>query len=237
MKKKFFTIEQEARTADVYIFGYIVSDKWYDGEVSAKSFLEEIAALDVDVIRVHIDSYGGEVSEGWAMYNALLEHPARIETYADGFVCSAALYPFLAGDSRHASILSAFYLHEVSSGAWGYAAELRAAAEEAEKLTDIGINAFVERAGLTREKVKELMEGETWLSPEEALELNIATAIIQDKSPGLQQSAKKAVMQKVFQRQEIKPAAAPKIEEQPNEGNNPKSENSMFELFAGFFNA
>lgn len=234
MAKKFYSIEQEARVADVYIFGYIVSDKWYENEVSAKGFVEEISALDVDLIRVHIDSYGGEVSEGWAMYNALREHPARVDTYADGFVCSAALYPYLAGESRNASILSAFYLHEVSASGWGYASDLRAAADEAEKLTDIGINAFVERAGLEAEKVKELMAAETWLSPEEALELNIATAIIQDNSPGIQQSAKKAVMQKLTQHRQ---AQHPKNENPPAKGDNIKPESTLCERLAGFFNA
>lgn len=234
MAKKFYTIEQEARVADVYIFGYIVSDQWYEDEVTAKSIVNEINALDVDLIRVHIDSYGGEVSEGWAMYNALREHPARVDTYADGFVCSAALYPYLAGESRNASILSAFYLHEVSSHGWGYASDLRAAADEAEKLTDIGINAFVERAGLDAEKVKELMAAETWLSPEEALELNIATAIIQDNSPGAQQSAKKAVMQRITQHRTAQP---PKNENPPAKGDNTKPESTLCERLAGFFNA
>lgn len=234
MAKKFYSIEQEARVADVYIFGYIVSDQWYEDEVTAKSIVNEISALDVDLIRVHIDSYGGEVSEGWAMYNALREHPARVDTYADGFVCSAALYPYLAGESRNASILSAFLLHEASMNAGGYAADLRAAADAVEKITDIGINAFVERAGLDAEKVKELMAAETWLSPEEALELNIVTAIIQDNSPGAQQSAKKAVMQKLTQHRAAQP---PKNENPPAQGDNTKPESTLCERLAGFFNA
>lgn len=233
MAKKFYSIEQEARVADVYIFGYIVSDQWYEDEVTARSIVNEINALDVDLIRVHIDSYGGEVSEGWTMYNALREHPARVDTYADGFVCSAALYPYLAGESRNASILSAFLLHEASMNAGGYAADLRAAADAVEKITDIGINAFVERAGLDAEKVKELMSAETWLSPEEALELNIATAIIQDNSPGAQQSAKKAVMQKLTRKRRT----APKNENTPAEGDNIKPESTLCERLAGFFNA
>lgn len=237
MAKKFYSIEQAARVADVYIFGYIVSDRWYEDEVSTKGLLEEISALDVDLIRVHIDSYGGEVYEGWAMYNALREHPARVDTYADGFVCSAALYPYLAGESRNASILSAFYLHEVSTGGYGYAADLRAAADEAEKLTDIGITAFEERAGLTREKVRELMEAETWLSPEEALELNIATAIIQDRSPAIEQSAKKDIMQALLQRRQTAPPAPPTNQQPPTEGENTKPESTLFDVLAGFFNA
>ena len=138
---------------------------WFDGDVSANSLEKQIKDLDVDEIRVHIDSYGGAVSEGWAIYNALRQHPAKVITYGDGFVASAALYPFLAGDERIASNLSAYYLHQVMVSAEGYADELRAAANEAEMMTEIGINAFVERTKMAADDVRALMEAETWLSP------------------------------------------------------------------------
>lgn len=195
--RQYFAIQQAARTADLYIFGDIVPFALFPGEVSGKSLADQLQALDVDTIRVHIDSYGGAVSEGWAIYNALREHPAKIVTYGDGFVASAALYPFLAGDERYASTLSAYFFHQVMTCAEGYASDLRAAADEADKLTDIGIRAFVERTGMTEETVRQLMDHETWLTPQEALELGVATAIIQDEAPKAQQSVKKALLQRV----------------------------------------
>ena len=167
---RYFAIQQAERTADVYIFGDIVPFAWFDGDVSAHSIVQQIQELDVDTIRVHIDSYGGAVSEGWAIYNALREHPAKIVTYGDGFVASAALYPFMAGDERYASNLSAYFFHQVMTGASGYASDLRAAADEADVLTQIGMAAFTERAGMAEEEVRQLMENETWLSPQQALE-------------------------------------------------------------------
>ena len=105
---RYFAIQQAERTADIYIFGDIVPFAFFEGDVSAHSIVQQIQELDVDTIRVHIDSYGGAVSEGWAIYNALREHPAKIVTFGDGFVASAALYPFMAGDERYASNLSAY---------------------------------------------------------------------------------------------------------------------------------
>lgn len=195
--RQYFAIQQAERTADLYIFGDIVPFALFPGEVSGNSLADQLQALDVDTIRVHIDSYGGAVSEGWAIYNALREHPAKIVTYGDGFVASAALYPFLAGDERYASTLSAYFFHQVMTCAEGYASDLRAAADEVDKLTDIGIRAFVERTGMTEETVRQLMDHETWLTPQEALELGVATAIIQDEAPKAQQSAKKALLQRV----------------------------------------
>lgn len=195
--RHYFAIQQAERTADLHIFGDIVPFALFPGEVSGSSLADQLQALDVDTIRVHIDSYGGAVSEGWAIYNALREHPAKIVTYGDGFVASAALYPFLAGDERYASTLSAYFFHQVMTCAEGYASDLRAAADEVDKLTDIGIRAFVERTGMTEETVRQLMDHETWLTPQEALELGVATAIIQDEAPKAQQSVKKALLQRV----------------------------------------
>lgn len=196
--KKYFAIQQLERSADIYIFGDIVPFAWYESDVTAASIVKQIQNLDVDEIRVHIDSYGGSVSEGWAICNALRQHPAKVTTFGDGFVASAALYPFLAGDERYASNLSAYYFHQVSVSANGYADDLRAAANEAETMTEIGIQAFVDYAGMDAQEVKDLMAAETWLSPGEALEKGLATAILADESVGFAQDAKRQILQKVL---------------------------------------
>ena len=214
--RKFFAIQQADRAADLYIFGDIVSYPWTEqGEASGMSIVNQIKNLDVDEIRVHIDSYGGSVSEGWAIYNALRQHPAKIVAYGDGFVASAALYPFLAGDERIASSLSAYYFHQVMVAASGYADDLRAAADEAEKMTEIGINAFVERTGMDAEQVRQLMEAETWMTPAQALDCGLATSITQDAALPVAQDAKKAIMQRVLNPPDEKTKTQP--EEKPKE--------------------
>lgn len=196
--KRYYAIQQLDRVADIYIFGDIVPFEFFDGDVSAAGIVDEIKDLVVDEIRVHIDSYGGAVSEGWAIYNALRQHPARVVTYGDGFVASAALYPFLAGEERVASNLSAYFFHRVSIRAEGYSDELRAAADEADMMTDIGISAFVERTNMDEAEVRQLMDGETWLTPTEALERGLATSITADAALPIAQAAKKSIMQRVF---------------------------------------
>lgn len=196
--KKYFSIQQLDRAADIYIFGDIVPWEMWPGDVSANGIVERIKQLNVDEIRVHIDSYGGSVSEGWAIYNALRQHPAKVTTFGDGFVASAALYPFLAGDERIASNLSAYYFHRVSIATEGYADELRKAADEAEQMTEIGISAFVERAGMEESTVRELMEAETWLTPAQALDYGLATSIMADDALPVAQDAKKSIMQRVL---------------------------------------
>lgn len=210
--RKFYAIQQADRAADLYIFGDIVPFAMFDGDVSAHSLEQQIKDLDVDEIRVHIDSYGGSVSEGWAIYNALRQHPAKVVSYGDGFVASAALYPFLAGDERIASNLSAYFLHQVIVSVDGNADDLRAAADEAKMMTEIGINAFVDRTGMTADEVRTLMKVDTWLTPEQALDYGIATSITQDAALPVAQDAKKAIMQRV-----LNPPDETQPEEKPKE--------------------
>ena len=213
--RNYYAIQQADRAADIYIFGDIVPFEFFDGDVSANGIRREIEALEVDEIRVHIDSYGGSVSEGWAIYNALRQHQAKVVTYGDGFVASAALYPFLAGDERIASNLSAYFLHQVIVSVDGNADDLRAAADEAEMMTEIGINAFVDRTGMTADEVRALMKVDTWLTPAQALDYGIATSITQDAALPVAQDAKKAIMQRVLNPPEEKTETKPK--EKPKE--------------------
>lgn len=228
MNKPYFFLQQASREADLYIFGDITPYRWDEKDVSAHSLMQQIKNLDVDLIRVHIDSRGGSVSEGWAIYNALQEHPAKVVTYGDGFVASAALYPFMAGEERYASHLSAYYFHQVVTSASGYASDLRAAAEEAEILGEVGLAAFTGRTRMTPEEVRQLQKNETWLTPEQALEKGVATAILADESPQAVQDAKRQLLERLL-------GKALSREPQQNVNNPKVPGSSIMELLAGAF--
>lgn len=206
--RKYYSIEQIGKEAHLYIFGDIVADRWSEDEVSAFSFQSELAKLDADVIHVHIDSYGGSVSEGWAIYNSLKNHSAKIITHADGFVASAALYPFMAGDERIMSNVSALFFHQVIMGCYGNADDLRAAADQAEKLNEIGIAAFT-NAGIAADTVLDLEKKDTWVSPTEALAFGFATSIENVQQPTHAQSVKQEVMKTLFAEQRRPPEGKP----------------------------
>lgn len=201
----FFRQSADGKTAQIYITGDITQYPWTGmGEVSAATILDQIKGLDVEEIEVHLDSLGGSVKEAWGIYAALKQHKARVTTYADGFVASAALYPFLAGDVRKASSLSAFYLHEVMTGADGYAEDLRKAAEEAEKMTEIGLSAF-EAVGMDRETVRQMMAAETWLAPEEAKSLGMVTEITDEPEGTVRQSIRQQIVERMKGEQKRQP--------------------------------
>ena len=195
--------DPQQNSATLYIFGDIVSDQWFEEETSPTSFRKEIEALaaqGVNEINVHLDSYGGSVSAAWAIYNVLKDFPGTVNSFADGFVASAAVYPFLAGKRRAANPMSAFFLHQAWISAAGNADELRKAADDVEKFNSIGLEAFA-AAGIDKDRVLELEKDETWLSAAEAFDLGLATEII-DRSDGVpaQQSVRARIVQKMTEK-------------------------------------
>lgn len=177
MPKPYFDFQQAGEQADIYIFGDITSFPCVESDVSAFRLARRLEQSEnLAEINIHVDSYGGEVSEGFAIYNAIRNKNAHVKTYADGFVASAAIYPFLAGDERVANNVSAFYFHPVIGGQYGYAEDLREAADELDKLTEIGLGAFT-AAGMKEQAARDLINSKTWYAPEAVLEMGLATSI------------------------------------------------------------
>lgn len=201
-EKRFYTIQQQGRTAELAIFGPIRSLQWEENDVTAWNILQELRALDADEIHVHINCPGGSVGEAFAIYNVLREHPARVTTYADGYVASAAIYPFLAGERRVANPVSAFYFHPVQMEAYGSPEELRKAASQAELLTEQGIKAF-EAAGVSKEAARELVARDDFAAPEEMVTLGVATELgQQDDAENASQSILPMVAQLLRERRQ-----------------------------------
>lgn len=177
--------DREARTADISIYGDITASaelyrNWgmSEGEVSARDVKQEIEGLDVDVINVYINSYGGEVAEALAIYSTLCRHKAEIHTFCDGFACSAATIVFCAGDVRTMGAIALLMIHNCMSYI-GYAnsAEMRKAAEDNDKINQSSIEAYKKVSNLEESKIKEMMDAETWLTAQECLEYGFATQI------------------------------------------------------------
>lgn len=175
--KRYYALAVADDEASIYIFGDIVSWEWFESDVSSYTLAKEIEALDVDTIHVYINSYGGEVAEGLAIYNQLRRHKAKVKTYCEGFACSAASVVFMAGDERVMSQASLLMIHN----AWTYAAgdqnELRKVANDIETITQASINAYMSHVAISEEELKAMMDAETWIDAASALEMGFATAV------------------------------------------------------------
>lgn len=200
--KKYYALAVEDNEADIFIFGDIVSWEWLESDVSSYTLAKEIEGLDVDVINVFINSYGGEVAEGLAIYNQLRRHKATVKTYCDGFACSAASVVFMAGDERIMSNTSLLMIHNAWNRAVGDYNELQKVAEDLKTINQASVNAYLNHVNITEEKLKEMMDAETWIAPADALEMGFATSIT-DGGAGknASQSVKKQLMTLIVKQQ------------------------------------
>lgn len=182
MMNSYYSMQVTGNTADIDIYGDITDWPWasYENEVTAKQLSKQLARLDVgvDTINVHINSYGGQVAEGLAIYNELKRHRAKIVTTCDGFACSIASVIFMAGDERVMSGASMLMVHNaMTQVGMANAAELRKAADDIEAITQASKNAYMAAVSITEDELTALMDAETWLTPQEAFEMGFATAV------------------------------------------------------------
>jgi ATP-dependent Clp protease protease subunit len=198
---RYWQLAVQDKEAALYIYGDIVTEdwKWLESDVSGHELVQQLDQLDVDLINVYINSYGGFVSEAWAIHNALKRQKAKIRTICEGFACSAASLIFMAGDERIMLDTSALWIHNVQTFAAGDYKKLQSEAEGAKKLNELGMQIYLEHVNLSEEELAAMMDKETWISPTEALEWGFATAIQsggESKKPT--QSARKHVFDMIF---------------------------------------
>ena len=197
---KYYQLVKNDASADLYIFGDICAWAWPElGEQSGVTIVNQLKELDVDTINVHINSYGGDVAEGLAIYNALREHKAQIVTICDGFACSAASVVFMAGDRRVMQPASLMMIHNAWTVAMGNAAQLRKTADDIETITQASVEAYKKVATISEEEIKALMDAETWILPKDAVAYGLATEIDDDddEDDEPKQSAFGVIMQKL----------------------------------------
>ncbi|MDD3394181.1 MAG: Clp protease ClpP [Anaerotignum sp.] len=169
---------------DLYIYGDVVGDSydWWTEEIirsetSANTFRETLSQHpNVKEIRIYINSYGGYVFEGTAIYNQLKRHTAKKTVYIDGFACSIASVIAMAGDEIVMPKNALMMIHNASLGAWGNAAELRKAADDLDVINTAGKQAYLQKAGdkIDSEALSTMMDAETWLTAEECVKFGLA---------------------------------------------------------------
>lgn len=183
MENNFLNFKKKSGTeTELYIYGNIEKKTWIDnwlgtGKEKTDAFTLKDALMQVDTpnLTVRINSYGGDVSEGLAIYSLLSEFKGHLKTIVDGFACSAASVIFMAGDERVVPEHGLLMIHNAWSYAEGDANVMKKMAEDLEKITQPSLNIYVNKTGLSEEKVKEMMDREEWITSQEAFELGFST--------------------------------------------------------------
>lgn len=241
MVNKYYALEKQEKEAVINIYGDITSWPYLESDVSSYTLSKELESLDVDVIHVHLNSYGGEVGEGLAIFNKLKQHKAKVITYCDGLVCSIASVIYMAGDERIMSNASLLMIHNPWTSASGNANDFRKQADDLEIIGSASIAAYMDKVTISEEELKQLLDDETWLSASNALEKGFATSVTGAKIPEHpSQSARQSIVKIILQRTvmpaqkiEPEPETVTEPEEPPEPPAPAESQNKLMELFRG----
>jgi ATP-dependent protease ClpP protease subunit len=161
-------------SAEVQIYDPI-GENWYGDGVTAKKFRNDLKALgNVSAITVRINSPGGEVFDGFAIYNALKEHPATVTVHVDGLAASIASVIAMAGDQVYMGEGAMFMVHSPWTIAMGDSDNMRSVADMLDKIEVGLVDAYVSGTGQDRGTVESWMEGETWFTRDEAISAGLA---------------------------------------------------------------
>lgn len=218
-------VSNDELTADLHIMGDIRQGNFWDSfDESGDATVRKTDSLDmtralenlpgtVGQINVHINSYGGEVAEGLAIYNALKAHPAKVTTICEGFACSIASVVFMAGDERIMRDSSMLMIHNPSLAASGTADELRKVAEGLDAIREASITAYMAHATVERSEIVALMDAESWITPQRAIEMGLATEQEDDEETDAPtQSARRHVMEALTGRSVCIDVVAPQFD-------------------------
>ena len=173
MSAHWYAIQQTADgEAEVSIY-----DEIGFGGVTAKSFLAELKKLSGQRVHLRINSVGGSVVEGAAIYNALRRHKGGLVVHIDALAASMASVIAMAGDETLIADNALVMIHNPWGMTMGDADELRKEADILDKLKATLVNAYVRKTGMEAEQVAQMMDDETWLDATEAVALGFADAI------------------------------------------------------------
>ncbi|KYH35839.1 ATP-dependent Clp protease proteolytic subunit 1 [Clostridium tepidiprofundi DSM 19306] len=184
----FATIKNEndnTESVELRIEGEIVSNddawiyEWFEIEHTApNAFKDELSKYKGKDIIVWIDSYGGDVFAAAGIYNALKEHKGKVTVKIDGKAMSAASVIAMAGDEVLMSPVAIMMIHNPLTIASGDMREMRKTAEILDAVKETIVNAYVNKTGLSRDKISSMMDDETWMSANVAVKNGFADGVL-----------------------------------------------------------
>lgn len=146
--------------------------------VTASDFRRELEGINAKTINLRVNSPGGDVFDGIAIYNALREHPAKVITHIDGVAASMASMVALAGDEVRMAENGFFMIHNPWAIVMGNADDLRKEADLLEQISGSLLMAYEAKSPATSEQIKAWMADETWFTAADAKEAGFVDEVI-----------------------------------------------------------
>ena len=171
-----YRIENKA-TAEATV--YIYDEISYFG-VDAKAFVKDFNAITAKTIHLRVNSPGGSVFDGLAIFNTILQHKSKVIAHVDGLAASIASVLVLAADEVQMAKNAFLMIHNAWSMVIGDADDMRKEADLLDKVGGSIVQTYVDKTGKKESEILAMMEEETWLSADDALESGFADSIFDD---------------------------------------------------------
>ncbi|MFK5949268.1 MAG: Clp protease ClpP [Methylococcales bacterium] len=146
--------------------------------IDAETFLNDLSRMQADTIKVKINSPGGDVFDGTAIYNALADHPAKIITSVEGIAASMASIIALAGNERVIYKNAQFMIHNAWTIAWGDYNDLEKSAELVKSISGQMAETYADKTGKSQKEIQQLMDETTWFTGEESVDFGFMTKAV-----------------------------------------------------------
>ena len=210
--KKIKTVDQEtgqeAEPRILFLNGTIAEESWFDDDVTPALFKDELNDGTGD-ITLWINSPGGDCVAAAQIYNMLSEYPGKVTVKIDGIAASAASVIAMAGNDVQMSPVSMMMIHNPATLVWGDHTEMKKAMELLDAVKESIINAYVLKTGQSRAKLSHLMDAETWMDANKAVELGFADGILYENDASIGSEVTDSV---IFSRRAVNNALANKLE-------------------------
>jgi len=175
MKQSWYEIRDAARgVVEVLLYEEIGSFG-----VTAKDFIKELKGIKANTINLRVNSPGGDVFDGVAIYNALKTHSATVNVVVDGLAASSASFITQAGDTVLMAEGSTMMIHEPNGLTVGDAAEHSKMTETLNLMGDTIASLYAGRAGGTEAEWRGRMQAESWYRAQEAVDIKLADGLVQ----------------------------------------------------------
>ncbi len=161
----------------LFLDGAIAEDSWYDDDVTPKMFRDELMSGSGD-IEVWINSPGGDCVAASQIYSMLMDYKGSVTVKIDGIAASAASVIAMAGTKVLMAPTALMMIHDPLTIAWGNAKEMQRTIQMLDEVKESIINAYELKTGLSRTKISHMMDEETWISANKAVELGFADAVL-----------------------------------------------------------
>ncbi len=209
--KKFWNWVRDADTGSrtLYLNGVIAEESWFEDDITPKAFKEELLSGEGD-ITIWINSPGGDCIAAAQIYNMLMDYKGEVTVKIDGLAASAASVIAMAGTKVLMSPASLMMIHNPFTIAIGDSEEMKKAVGMLDEVKESIINAYEIKTGLARDTLSQLMDAETWLNANKAIELKFADSIM------FKPEDKKTENSYIFSRKAVTNSLISKMKEKEN---------------------